>query len=122
VREIILAERCECPTSFDVSKFKLATREGEAAFHKAWDQLCAETPSEESTCSRIRQNQELYLEFQQKCLNQYDPTLQQAIEHAGDIIRELTKCARYACDRGYIEEKITRLRKKLDDLHEEHKI
>jgi len=115
-------KQCRIPSAFDVSKFDLTTKEGEAAFHKAWNQLCAETPTEEATANRIRENQELYLEFQQKCLHNYDPTLQQAIEHAGDIIRELTKCPRRACDRSYIEEKITRLRKRLDDLHEEHKL
>lgn len=114
-----LSKKKECPKAFDHSKFDMTTKKGYDEYHKAWNQLCAETPSKEEACRRIRQNQELYLEHQQKCLNKYDPTLQLAIEHAGDIIRELSKCGWGACHLPYVEEKMGRLRKRLDEMHEE---
>ena len=85
-------------------------------FRKAFNALCAETPSKRETCQRIRDNQELYQEYQQKCLNNYDPDVQQAIEAAGDVIRELTKggCERY--DLGYAGQKVRRLDRILGDL------
>ena len=100
---------------FDRKKYRT-----QKEFWDAFDRLCALTPSKEETCKRIRENQELFLEYQQKCLNQYDPTLQQAIEHAGDIIRELAKCgyAKYGCDLKYVGEKIMRLEKRIEDLSE----
>lgn len=104
------------PKAFNREKFK--TRD---EFWKAFDQLCDLTPSEDTTCKRIRDNQELFIEYQQKCLNKYDPTLQQAIEHAGDIIRELSKCGfdPPTCHLVYVEEKLDRLRKRIDDLAQE---
>ncbi|GAJ07617.1 unnamed protein product, partial [marine sediment metagenome] len=48
-----------------------------------------------------------------------DPTLQQAIEHAGDIMRELAKCGYERCSLSYIGEKLERLNKRIDDLAQE---
>ncbi|GAG77718.1 unnamed protein product, partial [marine sediment metagenome] len=101
------------PPIFDRSKLKTI-----ADFRKAFDKLCAVTPSKKEVCNRISSNQELFIEYQQKCLHQYDPTLQQAIEHAGDIIRELTKYGCEAYDLGYIGEKVGRLNRRVEDLAE----
>jgi len=98
--------------AFDSSKFK-----DSSAKMKAWDELCAETPSKEDTCKRIRRNQELYLEYQQKCLHKYDPKMQMAMEHAGDVIRELSKCCSTGyCGWGYVQEKVNSLQKSVDVL------
>lgn len=98
--------------AFDKDKYHPGTKE----FTKAWKKLCDETPTMEATCRRIRRNQELYLEYQQKCLNKYDPTIQKAVECAGDIIRELTKYGCKAYDLNYVDEKLRRLRRRVDDL------
>jgi len=101
-------------TEFDYSKFK-----DHSEFLEAWDKLCAETPNKEDTCKRIRRNQELYLEYQQKCLNKYDPKMQSAIEYAGDVIRELSKCCSTGyCGWGYVQEKINSLQKRVDAIQE----
>jgi hypothetical protein len=106
----------DCMGPFDRSKM---TRE---EFERRFKELCDCTPTLGETLQRIRRNQELWLEYQQKCLNRWDPTLQQAIEHAGDIIRELSKTGpegEPSIDLAYVGEKVRRLEKRLDDLYEE---
>lgn len=109
-----MSEKCVCDTAFNRQELQ----EHKKPFWEAFDKLCGETPNEDSTCRRIRKNQELYLEYQQKCLNQYDPTLQQAIENAGDIIRELSKCGYEppTCHLPYVEEKIRFLIRNVDEI------
>lgn len=87
---------------------------------KFWDEfnkLCSEAPTKKETCQRIRDNQEHYLEFQQKCLSSYDPDIQQAIEHAGDIIRELSQRGCEGWSLSYIAEKHRRLGNIIEDLN-----
>ena len=87
-------------------------------FREAFDKLCALTPSKEEACDRVNKNQKLFLEYQQKCIQQYDPTIQQAIEHAGDIIRELSKFGCGAYDLNYVGEKVDRLNRRVEELSE----
>lgn len=94
--------------------FEVAPRED---YNKEHDKLCRAMGDDfYSTCCAVRHNQDLFLEHQQKCINRFDPDLQQAIEHAGDIIRELSKCGCSGfCSYGYVMEKMRRLHLILDD-------
>lgn len=86
-------------------------------YHKEHDKLCSAIGGDfNSICCTIRQNQNFFLEHQQKCINRFDQDLQQAIEHAGDIIRELSKCGCSGfCSHAYVMEKMRRLHIILDD-------
>lgn len=86
-------------------------------YQKEHNKLCSTMDDDfASTCCTVRHNQEIFLEHQQKCINRFDQDLQQAIEHAGDMIRELAKCGCSGfCSYGYVMEKMRRLHIILDD-------
>jgi len=84
----------------------------------SFDKLCAETPTKKETCQRIYDNQERHLEMQQKCLFPFDRDRQQAIEHAGDIIRELTRDGCLVGYTRYLDEKYDRLGRELKALRD----